>query len=179
MRISGGYLRGREIVFPNNHRTHPMGERVRSGLFNTLGIITDLSVLDAYAGSGLIGFEAISRGASKVTAIENDHQAQEVIKENIIKLSLTDSMNLVQASATSWLNTTKTNFDVVILDPPYDKIKTDVLLKLSERVIPGGIVVLSSPPNFKLILPTYFKVLIIKNYGDAEISFYKRSRLSE
>ncbi|HUC88366.1 MAG TPA: RsmD family RNA methyltransferase, partial [Candidatus Binatia bacterium] len=103
MRISGGSLRGRIVEAPKSSRTHPMGERVRSGLFNTLGDIKGLTVLDALAGSGVLSFEAISRGAAEATAIDEDHQAQAAIKANITALNLSEQVSLISTSAAAWL----------------------------------------------------------------------------
>ena len=173
MRISGGYLRGRSIDTPKNSRTHPMGERVRSGLFNTLGDITGLSVLDAFAGSGALSIEAVSRGAANVIAIENDRSAQKAIKTNILNLELSKKVCLVNASASAWLNTSDATFDIILLDPPYDNLLPDLLIKLARRIKVGGIVVLSMPPRSNVILPSDFQIIKSKNYGDAEIHFYK------
>ena len=87
MRIIAGELRGRQFNSPKGHRTHPMGDRVRTALFNTLGDISDLTILDAFAGSGALTFEAISRGAKSAVTLEIDYDAYEVIQQNAEDLS--------------------------------------------------------------------------------------------
>jgi 16S rRNA (guanine(966)-N(2))-methyltransferase RsmD len=77
MRIIAGTLGGRTFESPHGRRTHPMSDKVRGSLFNTLGDIDGLTILDAFAGSGALAFEAISRGAEHVLAIEIDNRAQD------------------------------------------------------------------------------------------------------
>src|SRR4051812_42000237 len=114
MRVIAGGLSGRQFTSPRGRRTHPMSDKMRGALFNTLGDIGGLTILDAFAGSGAIGFEAISRGASRATAIDSDRGAQRAIAENVNKLGLGSQVKLIKTSAASWLRTTKDQFDVVI-----------------------------------------------------------------
>src|SRR6185312_1690039 len=102
LRVVAGALGGRVFDSPDGHRTHPMSERVRGGLFNALGDIENLTVLDAFAGSGALGFEAISRGAASVLAVEIDKRAQDAISRNIRTLGLAKQMKLVRANCSSW-----------------------------------------------------------------------------
>ena len=84
VRIISGEFGGRFIKTPPGSTTHPMGERVRSAMFNSLGeSIRDARVLDAFAGSGAVGLEALSRGAESAVFVERDRVAQRVIAENI------------------------------------------------------------------------------------------------
>jgi 16S rRNA (guanine966-N2)-methyltransferase len=75
VRIIAGSLKGRTFSEPHGHRTHPMSEKVRGALFNALGDIEGLTFLDAFAGSGALSFEAASRGAKSVIAIDKDGPA--------------------------------------------------------------------------------------------------------
>ena len=177
MRITGGYLRGRSFDGPAGHHVHPMGERIRSALFNALGDIEGLSVLDAFAGSGAISLEAVSRGARVVTAIEKDHYAQDTIQRNLEALDVTASVKLVRANAASWLTRSQETYDIVIADPPYSAIVDSLLALLSERLRPGGTAVLSLPPRYPFRLdPTIYALITSKSYGDAELHFYRRTR---
>jgi 16S rRNA (guanine966-N2)-methyltransferase len=83
MRIIAGRLGGRHFASPQGRRTHPMSDKMRGALFNALGDIDGLSVLDAFAGSGALAFEAVSRGAGHAVAIDVDKSAQRAIAENI------------------------------------------------------------------------------------------------
>src|SRR5262245_30096392 len=105
MRIIAGRLGGRLFESPHTSRTHPMSDKARGALFNVLGDINDLSVLDPFAGTGALSFEAVSRGAAHATAIESDRLAQKVIQGNISSLGLQNQVKLVRAQANAWLQT--------------------------------------------------------------------------
>lgn len=152
-----------------------MSDRVRGALFNTLGDITGLSVLDAFAGSGALGFEAVSRGALSACLIENDHIAQAAIIKNIQTLVVADQVKLVKASVNAWLATSTETVELVLLDPPYDDLQPKTLEKLLARAKAGGIIVYSLPPGTAVAVPAGYELLTTKNYGDAELVFYRRT----
>ena len=145
MRIIAGFLGGREFQSPPGHRTHPMSDKVRGALFNVLGDIEGLTLLDVFAGSGALGFEAISRGAKYVLSIEIDKTTHSNILKNIKALDIKDSeIKAVRAGAASWsANNSGAKFDLVICDPPYDKLQISLLQKLSRHLKPKGLFVLS------------------------------------
>jgi 16S rRNA (guanine966-N2)-methyltransferase len=176
MRIIAGSLGGRLFDSPGTHKTHPMSDRVRGALFNVLGDISDLTVLDAFAGSGALSFEAASRGAGKVIAIDSDHAAQKVIGQNIARLKLQGKVKLIKASAGTWASTNlEAMFDLVLCDPPYDASQPELLQCLAERVKSGGIIVFSLPPNHQIKLSTAsYRQRVTKSYGDAQLLFFVR-----
>jgi len=174
MRVIAGRLGGRQFASPHGHRTHPMSDKGRGALFNTLGDIEGLTVLDAFAGSGALSFEAVSRGAAQATAIERDRSAQLTIAENIKTLGLAGQVKLVKAPANSWLSTTSEEFDLVLLDPPFEDLQLGLLARLAERTLPGGVAVFSLPPNAEVQLPDQFEHLATKKYGDNQLVFYRR-----
>src|SRR3990167_9930034 len=121
MRIIAGKLGGRQFQPPSGHKVHPMSDKMRGALFNILGDVLGLTVLDAFTGSGALSFEAISRGASKVTAIDKDKTAHFQVQKNIKDLQLEDEIKAIRANANSWSdNNLDAEFDLVLLDPPYD-----------------------------------------------------------
>ena len=151
-----------------------MSENIRGALFNALGELDGLSVLDAFAGSGALGFEAISRGASSTVLVEADRLAQKTIAENIQTLGLEAKAKLVKASANAWLSTTTEEFDIVLADPPYDDLQMPLLIRLAERAKSSGIIVFSLSPNVVVELPANYERLANKSYGDAQLVFYRR-----
>jgi 16S rRNA (guanine966-N2)-methyltransferase len=175
MRIIAGSLGGRQFASSRGHRTHPMSDKVRGALFNVLGNLGGLTVLDAFAGSGALAFEAVSRGAARAVTIDSDRSAQRAIANNVASLDLAGKVKLVRASAGAWLSTTDELFDVVLCDPPYEDLQLSLIARLARRAKPGGLVVLSLPPTAEPEIGAAFKHLVTKNYGDARLSFYRRS----
>jgi 16S rRNA (guanine966-N2)-methyltransferase len=161
---------------PQGHRTHPMSERVRGGLFNALGDIDNLTVLDAFAGSGALAFEAISRGAASALAIEIDKRAQDAIARNIRTLGLSKQIKLVRANCSSWSdNNAETQFDIVLSAPPYDDLQPSVVQKLVKHTKPGGLYVLDWPGKQALPELEDLELLTAKDYGDAQLAFYRKT----
>lgn len=174
MRIIAGHLKGRNFDSPGSFKTHPMSDKIRGALFNVLGDIDDLTVLDAFAGSGAISFEAISRGAHSVVAIDSDRQAQKVIADNIKALGLSQKLKLIKASANAWMQTNpNTTFDLVICDPPYDNLQLNLLSRLAQRVDEDGLFVLSWPGDQEAPEIEGLRQIEYRGYGDASLVFYR------
>lgn len=175
MRVIAGSLGGRAFQSPGTRKTHPMSDRMKGALFNILGDIEGLRVLDAFAGSGGLSFEAISRGAAHVVAIERDRKAQKVIAANIESLAIEDMVDLVRGSAGAWARSYKgDDFDVLLLDPPYDDIRPDIIKKILPWAKKDGIIVLSWPSAEE---PMEFKGCMIlqqRSYSNGKLVFYRR-----
>jgi len=174
MRIIAGKLGGRVFDSPKSHRTHPMSDRMRGGLFNTLGDIEGLTVLDAFTGSGALAFEAISRGAVHATAVDIDKAAITTVVNNAHALGLEKEVKAVRARVSSWLETAKAEpFDIITADPPYDDLQNPTLQKLTTILKHGGVFVLSWPG--KAQAPSLDGLELVKqnNYGDSQLLFYK------
>lgn len=175
MRIIAGILRGRNFESPHSHKTHPMSEKMRGAMFNVLGEINEMTVLDAYGGSGALAFEAISRGASSALIIEVEKHAASTIETNIAVLGLKDTVKLVRANAASWSERNfTTQFDLVLCDPPYDAIKQNHIIQLVNNVKKGGLLVLSAPSFNKIFELEGMEIALDKRYGDASLVFYRK-----
>ena len=176
MRIVAGSLKGQQFQTPHGHRTHPMAEKVRGALFNVLGDIEGLSFLDAFAGSGALAFEAASRGAGAVTAIDKDSSAHLTIERNLKDLHLEKIVKVVKANTGGWsIHNMEKKFDILLMDPPFDELQTNLLEILIKRhVKKGGLVVLNYPGN--LAQPEFDDTQIAadKNYGDTQLVFYRK-----
>jgi 16S rRNA (guanine966-N2)-methyltransferase len=152
-----------------------MSDKVRGALFNALGDIVGLTVLDAFAGSGALSIEAISRGAATSVAIDIDKSANTAIINNFKQLRITDKIKVIRANASSWSdNNPDAKFDLVLLDPPYDSIQVSVIEKLVNHAKTGGTIVISLPPKTEISLDTSYQILATNNYGDATLAFYRR-----
>lgn len=175
MRIIAGTLGGRNFEAPNGHRTHPMSEKVRGALFNKLGSIDGLTVLDAFSGSGAISFEAISRGAKRCTAIEADRHACSNILKNVEKLQIeTAKIKVTRANASGWSsNNPDQQFDIVVCDPPFDSLQLSLIDKLTRHVKNNGLYVLNWPGRLKIPELSGLQIVQNKSYGDTQLVFYR------
>jgi 16S rRNA (guanine966-N2)-methyltransferase len=135
-RIIGGTWRSRRLSFPSIEGLRPTTDRVKETVFNWLASKIDgARALDLFAGSGSLGFEALSRGAASLTAIERDRSAAKALRDNIILLDQQDSTHteIIQADAIEWLkrrSAKDTAFDVIFLDPPFRQGLLDECIEL-------------------------------------------------
>jgi 16S rRNA (guanine966-N2)-methyltransferase len=174
IRLISGVFGGRYLDAPDTTRTHPMGERIRGALFNMLGDIEGHVVLDAFAGTGSLGLEALSRGASHATFIEKDRIAQKVIGNNITTLRLENRTLVVKTTVANWISTAKTQqFDLIFVDPPYHDMQLSTVSRLPKYLKPKGLMILSHPGRESA--PTVNGVVVVDNrsYGDAALAFYR------
>lgn len=175
MRIISGQLGGRQFNAPHGHKTHPMSDKLRGALFNVLGDVAGLLVLDAFAGSGALAFEALSRGAKHATLIESDRNAQRTIAENIQNLQLEQKASLIKASVSAWSSTSAgKEFNIVLADPPYNDLQATSVQKLIQHVIRGGLLILSWPGDQTIPELADCQRLANHRYGDAQLVFYRR-----
>jgi 16S rRNA (guanine966-N2)-methyltransferase len=176
MRIIAGKLGGRQFNSPKSHRTHPMADKVRGALFNTLGDIKGLTVLDAFAGTGALSYEALSRGASSAVVIETDKLAQRTIAENVSLLGLGERIKLIKGSCVGWGRRYRSEqFDLVLVDPPFDDfVQMAAIDKLTRHVRrPDGLYVLNWPGRLEAPVLKDFTLLETKGYGDTQLLFYR------
>lgn len=175
VRIISGRYGGRTIATPPGKKTHPMSERVRNALFNSIGSeVQGAQVLDVFAGSGAIGIEAISRGADHVTFVERDRIAQKVIAENVDMLGIGSQVKLIKAPVSSWFDTYDGPlFDLIFVDPPYHDMQLSTVTKIMGLLKPGALMVLSKPGRSES--PTKTGVVVVDNrsYGDAALTYFR------
>ena len=132
MRVIGGELRHRKLVYPDsNPDIRPTKDRIREAFFSIVGNIENKSFLDLYTGSGSIGIEAISRGASKSTFVDISKEALKYVKENVSSLKIEsrcEIYNLEDLKALEMFKEKGYKFDVIYLDPPYEKGKYEEVI---------------------------------------------------
>ncbi len=148
VKITSGLFRGRELKAPQNGVTHPMGSREKLALFNSLSDkIKDKIIVDVFAGTGALGLEALSRGASHVTFIEADKKAAEILKQNAIVLGVFEQLRIYNTKAEKI--DFDSPFDIVIADPPYEYFH-DLPLSVLDRLAKTAreYFVLSHPSDF-------------------------------
>lgn len=176
LRVIAGALGGRFFESPETTTTHPMGERVRGALFNSLGDITGQTVLEPFAGSGALSFEALSRGAKSALLLERDKRAQATIARNIVSLGLTDKVRLIKANCRMWSqNNPGAQFDLLLVDPPYHDMQLSTVTLLIRHLKPNGLMVLSYQGRGSA--PTVNGVVVVdaRLYGDAALAFYRKT----
>lgn len=167
IRIISGKLGGRLIDTPKTDKTHPMGDRERSAIFNRLrGEIADKIILDAFAGSGAIGLEALSLGAAEVDFLENNRKATATIHNNIAKFKLESQGKIVRKL--------RDEYDIIFADPPYENPQYEYIEEILKHLKHGGIFVLSHPES---PAPWEFRGLSLfsdKSYAAAHVKMYQK-----
>jgi len=159
----------------------PLSDKVRAALFDVVGPTDGLTVLDAYAGSGAAGFEAVSRGAVLVDAIENNPRVAKTIQKNAQALGLDWGHVLHQLSVETWLASphqqeNKSRYGLIIADPPYANLEPDIIERLAGFLTPGGVLALSHSSK---LTPELSSLSIVQHkvYGDTALSFYRTRML--
>ncbi len=176
VRITSGKLRGRVISAPSGRLTHPMSSRVRGSLFNIIDKeLQGAEILDVFAGTGALGFEALSRGAKHVTFIERDRVASKILGENITTLGVGEFTTLITTGVRAWVNKNiNKSYDIIFADPPYNNLQLSTVSLLTSLLKPNGLMVLSYPGRGEL--PTVQGVVVVDNrsYGTAALTFYRK-----
>ncbi|GAA3866210.1 16S rRNA (guanine(966)-N(2))-methyltransferase RsmD [Saccharothrix violaceirubra] len=182
-RIVAGVVGGRRLKVPPRG-TRPTSERVREALFNSLTTLVDLDgahVLDLYAGSGALGFEALSRGAVAATFVESDKQAADVLKANARTLALPGATVLNRTAETAVAVAPAASFDIVFADPPYavDEVRLGrvlALLVVNGWTAPDAVVVVErAARDPEPTWPAGLEPLRTKRYGDTALHWAERS----
>ena len=167
MQIHSGQYKGRRIKTVKNLPYRPTTSIVRKSLFDILHNISGKSVLDLYAGTGVIGFEASSRGAKQVTIVDSSLRVNSLLKINITSFNY-PKFHFIKQDALSFLNSNK-SYDIIFADPPYNyNLLNELTSKASNRLNKDGIFVLESSPREFSTTP--FKV---KVHGDTQLTFWK------
>ena len=146
VRIIGGECRSRVLHFPDLPDLRPTPDRVRETLFNWLGQRLDgLVCLDAFAGSGALGFEAVSRGAARVVMLEPERRAHEALLKNAQALKLA-TVEVLRRNAQSYLSGPGERYDLIFLDPPFaSDLLPSILPLAATRLAPDGRIYVESP----------------------------------
>ena len=176
MQITGGYLKSRKIESPKGDNVRPTLSQVRESLFSILlGLIEfeNATFLDAFAGSGIMGFEAISRGFENSVFIEKDKKTFFALKENAEKLSLEPVF--YKGDTLKILVLINQQFDVIYIDPPYREglyEKTLNIIQQKSLLKPDGFIVLEHLKE-TMINFSEFNILKQKNYGEKSITILR------
>jgi 16S rRNA (guanine966-N2)-methyltransferase len=153
-------------------------DRVKAAIFSSLGQrVIGARVLDLFAGTGGLGIEALSRGASSALFVESNREAASVIERNIVAAHM--SADVRQRDVFEFLRHARGEFDIIFADPPYERTAnqesfTDLLLTnraISQRLARNGVFVLEKRPREAVILPIHWHLLRARSYGATEVLF--------
>ena len=188
MRIVGGKFRGRALAAPQSIATRPTSDRVREAVFNILahGIadfeIAGAKVLDLFAGTGALGCEALSRGASFCMFVEEDAAARGSIRENVEAMGLTGVTKIFRRDATDLGPAGKyAGYALAFADPPYDHGLSPRALASAAAggwLLPNAVCVVEDRAGSTLVLPPGFVRLDGRTWGDTQVTFVALRRLA-
>ena len=178
MRIIAGSRKGHTIHAPKGLDTRPTGDRVREAAFNLIGPVGDATVLDLFAGSGAMGLEALSRGASRAVFVESDREACRTIDRNLEKLRLTgatvvcrDALQALAAEAQAGRR-----YDLVLVDPPYrmfSSLQSSLIAYLPAVVADDGLLVVETDAKEEPDLPLHKRTS--RRYGSARLTVFEHA----
>lgn len=172
IRICGGRFRSIRLASPGA-LVRPTTDRVKEAIFSTLvHDLKDSSVLDLFAGSGALGCEALSRGASKVTFVEQSRACIAIIKKNIITLGAIDMATVIKSDVKTFVHSCREAYDIIFMDPPYHKgLASDLAPHVYNLLKTGGILVVEHESGTDIPLTPWKS----RQYGDTSISYFTRS----
>ncbi|HHV65234.1 MAG TPA: 16S rRNA (guanine(966)-N(2))-methyltransferase RsmD [Peptococcaceae bacterium] len=175
MRIIAGDWKGRRLKTVQGLTTRPTSDKVKGAIFNILGSkVQNARILDLFAGTGNLSFEALSRGARQAVLVENDYKAWKVLQENRTLTGAMDQALILKMDAFNFLQHNKQEkFDIIFLDPPYHQElagKILTLFKYNTFLQPNGVIVLETASDEEIpkdILP--LELILTKEYGDTKV----------
>ncbi len=174
LRITGGNLKGRQLASPSSFDiVRPTSSKVRQALFHILGDLNGLTFCDVCAGTGLVGIEALSRGAFHVTFVENNLTVYQQLKKNINTLSIQPKQfKLFKTNARSNLfDNLKQQFDIIFVDPPFQQNFDSLVQEMATLVSPNGQMVIQYPSHQSLKWKEQAEK--VKVYGESSLAFIR------
>lgn len=184
MRVIAGMAKGHSLKAPKGNKTRPTSDRIREALFNILqNVVHDASILDLFAGTGALGIEALSRGAKRATFVESWSAAYQCIISNLAATKLTEFAEVVHDDAFAFLNSCQDKYDIIFIDPPYQKNFAEEALKTigqKSLLTADGLVVVETSKDENL--PPVLSTLINyrqNRYGDTVLWFYRSAEDKE
>ena len=181
MRVIAGEAKGRRLQVPRGLAVRPSASRLREALFGILesrDAIAGARVLDLFAGTGALGLEALSRGASSLTAVEKDRSVARILRDNLERCGFSDRARVVERTVETHLAGLPDGerFDLVLVDPPYREGLADVALRSlasGDRLASGEIVVVEHARGEAITIPAGLRLDTERRYGDSLVSLYR------
>lgn len=178
MRVISGTLKGRNIEGFNLDGTRPTMDRVKESLFAMIqNNIHNSTCLDLFSGSGNLGIEAISQGASKSYLVDFNKKAIKVIRSNLNKFGISDKCVVIYGDFKKVLKEIDTKFDIIFLDPPYKTNYIEEAIKLisdNDLLNNNGLIICESDSLEKIIYSSEYSMIKDKKYGDKYVVILRK-----
>ncbi len=182
MRIIAGSRRGHKLIEFEGDNIRPTTDRVKESVFNLIQpFLAGSRVLDLFSGSGALAFEAVSRGSASAVCVDMDKKSIEVIEKNRQRLQFEREVTIVYQSAEQYLAEANEPFDVILLDPPYNKgiIKPVIHLIQTRKLLDGnGIIMLESDSTDEHSDVEGLETYRQRRYGRTYVTIYKQGECS-
>lgn len=181
LKIVGGTAKGRKLRGPKKAEIRPASASVRKSLFDILGDVEGKTVLDLFAGTGSVGLEALSRGAASVTFVDHHQNAVSLLFHNLKQTGFLEKAHVLKRradEAVPFLHRRKKIFDLIFVDPPYDKnLLNPCLQKLNDFNIlsPDGLLLCEHSPRELPGFLSGLEKVDERKYGQTRVSFFKKS----
>lgn len=179
MRVITGEARGRKLVTLEGEDVRPTTDRVKEGMFNIIQFdLEGANVIDLFAGSGQLGIEALSRGAKHCTFIDSANRSVEVMKQNLKTVGFEKRASVFCGDAKMYIGLSKDNFDIALLDPPYNKNIIDAVLpSVAEKMTDYGVIICESALDEKLPETAgEFSIHREYRYGKIKLTAYRKNK---
>ena len=181
MRVISGSARGRKLLAPPGDSTRPTSDRAKEALFNIINIqIRGKAVLDLFSGSGALGIEALSRGATFCIFVEKNAVAADIIRKNLTSSGFTDKSAVFVCNVYDFLKTCDKTFDFIFMDPPYGKnlIPPAIQLIAEKKLLAGSGTIVAETESNEILPDDICKISLSerRKYGKALLNFYKNSQ---
>ena len=176
MRVISGRARGTSLYSLEGRHTRPTTDRVKESMFSIINFhIPGGIVLDLFSGSGALGIEAISRGAEKCYFVENSKAAANIVRKNIEKTNCNENAVLNICDFKTFLNSVDEKFDVILLDPPYNKKMCDEAMKIifERNLLKNDGVIMCETEYGEVVTTDYTKKKDYK-YGKTMLSVFTK-----
>ena len=184
MRIISGTLKGKKLLLPKDKTTRPLKDIVKESIFNVIEhsnkmnvSIIQSNILDLYSGSGSFGIEALSRGAKKVTFVENYSMAHKILTSNISNLNCSENSDVIKDNCINFLDKIEDKqnlYDLIFLDPPFKDINFNSLIEkiLKKKILKNeGVIIIHRHKRDNVKFTDNMNILDQRTYGISKITF--------